>query len=179
MPSWYALHVKTGSEGEIASALKDAGLDVCSPTRKMIERKSGHWGSVERTMLQGYVLVKLEMSVKAYNQIRTTNGVIRFLGETMPESIPDDQMGHMLILANGGAPWEPSSGHMDGETLVIDSGPLAGREKWIVELDARRKRAKAEVKLLKDFVSIELAVEITGRQEEPEGDASPTEEASE
>lgn len=179
MRRWYALQVRTGKEDEVSAAVIKAGHETCLPMRVMIERRSGKWTKVKRNMLQGYALVRLDMSVSAYNQIKAIDGVIHFLGTNMPESIPDSQMANMLALANGGDPWKPSAGHMDGKTLVIDSGPLAGHEDWIIELDARRKRAKVQFNLLKNPVSIELAIEVTGRQEEPEGDASPAEETAE
>lgn len=179
MKRWYAIQVRTGKENEVSDAIVAQGYETCLPMRVMIERRSGKWTQVKRNMLQGYALARLDMSVKAYSTLRAIDGVIRFLGTTMPESIPDDQMEHMMILANGGNPWEPSAGHMDGNKLVIDSGPLSGHEDWIAELDARRKRVKVEVSLLKEPVSIELAIEVTGKQAEPEGDSSPAAETAE
>lgn len=178
-PSWYALHVRTGTEDDVARAVQGLGYDTCSPTRTMIERRGGRWAAVDRTMLQGYVLIRLDLSVKAYAQIRALQGVIRFLGATSPETVPDEQMRVMLTLGNDGTPLGPSKAHYEGSALVVDEGPLKGWETKITEVDARRKRAKVSITLLQEQVSVELAMETTGRQADPEGDPSPTEEAAE
>lgn len=179
MPDWYVLQTITGKETEIIKALDRDGIRAFSPSRAMLERRSGAWKLIPRRMLPGYVFVALNMSVRAYHTIRATPGVLRFLGEGMPQTVPDSEMRLMLALHNDGEPWGLSEGHMTDSGLVIDTGPLVGWEDRIEALDARRYRAKVALTVLGNSEMVELAVTTKGNPLTQPGDASPEDDEGE
>lgn len=178
MIDWYVLQTLTGTERDAVNELRKLGFEAFSPSRTMLEQHGKAWKEVERTMIAGYVFVGLHMSVRAYTAIKAINGIIRFLGSNMPETVPNDQMARMFILANDGQPWGVSEGRKVDDALVIDEGPLKGREDWIRTNDARRHRAKVEIAVLGESKTIELALKVTNRQADATGDTSPDDEAA-
>lgn len=171
---WYVLQAHTGKEQDIVSALRELGFEAFTPSRIMLELRGKTFKEVERLMLTGYIFVSLQMSVRAYTAIRNVSGVMCFLGATMPETVPPDEMERMLILGNGGEPWGISEGDAD----KVTKGPLKGREDWITKVDARRYRATVAITVLGECKTIELALRPNKQAAETPGDTSPVEEAA-
>jgi hypothetical protein len=57
---WYAIQVITGKEAEVIAALKDYGVNVYLPYRPMFLRRSGNIMRVDRLLMPGYVIARLE-----------------------------------------------------------------------------------------------------------------------
>ena len=171
---WYVLQTMTGKELDVVSDLRDLGYEAFTPSRIMLEQHGKVWKETERLMLTGYVFVGLRMSVRAYTSVRHADGVIRFLGAGMPETVPPNEMKRMLLLSNGGEPWGVSVGDAD----EVTSGPLKGHEDWIVKVDARRCRVTVAITVLGEQKTIELALKPNKQAAEPSGDTSPNEEAA-
>lgn len=171
---WYVLQAHTGKELDAVNDLRKKGFEAFTPSRIMLEQRGKMLKEVERLMLTGYVFVGLQMSVRAYTAVRNVGGVMGFLGATMPETVPPDEMERMLILGNGGKPWGISEGDAD----KVTRGPLKGREDWITKVDARRYRATVAITVLGESKTIELALKPNKQAAETPGDTSPIEEAA-
>lgn len=170
---WYVLQVRGGKEADVQRDLSRHGLHAISPARVMLEQRSGKWKEITRYLLPGYVFLQMTMNVRQYEAVRATPGVVRFLGTGMPETVPQAEMARMYRLDNGGEPWGLSTGHMDGKTLMIDTGPLAGWEPMVLEIDARRHRAKVQFTLLGTPKAVELALTLTSSPQAQKDDTSP------
>ena len=60
--------------------LEDEIEDVMVPTEEVVEIRRGQKVNVERRFMPGYVLVKMEMTDRAYHLINDTPRVTGFLG---------------------------------------------------------------------------------------------------
>lgn len=59
---WYAIQVITGKEPQVISALKDFGIEVLLPYRPMFLRHSSNIMRVDRPLMPGYVIARLEVT---------------------------------------------------------------------------------------------------------------------
>ena len=62
MKKWYAIKVVSGKDGDVEAALLDMGLESFAPRYKLQERKNGKWREKTKYLLEGYVLLRTEMT---------------------------------------------------------------------------------------------------------------------
>lgn len=92
---WYALHVRTGEERDVAMdvyALGDA--DSLLPIERYVTRSGAER---ERVLMPGYVFVGCMMTPDMWQQLRHLRGVLRILGDPY-EAIPEEQMSAVMAL---------------------------------------------------------------------------------
>lgn len=177
LSDWYVLQTLTGKEQHVLDDLARMGYKAFTPMRIMLERKDGKWQEVRHRLFPGYVFLRLKMCARDYYAIKQLGGVIRFLGAGMPETVPSGEMRHMF-LEDADIPWGVSEGHLEGDALVIDTGPLLGWEKAIASYDKRQNRATVTFTVLGETQTIDLAVRIKSSSKGQADDASPPEPES-
>ena len=116
---WYALHVKTGSEEDVALdvyGISDA--DSLLPIEEFTIRTSKGVRQRRRVLMPGYVFVGCVMTPSVWQELRHLKGVLRILGEPC-EAIPQEQMTNLVALY-----WHCVQGtkvvRVDGETQVVE-----------------------------------------------------------
>jgi len=177
---WYALHVMTGREQEIAEAVEKSGaVNAIVPIRVLAERRKKKLQVVKRVLFPGYVFVLWTGNVTTYYEMLGIPGVIRFVGaDKKPIAIPDEQMAPVLILANHGNPIALSQVYREGELTRIVSGPLKDLDAYIVKVDIRNRRATIQIPILNADHTIQLGLEMlrpTSNHDKAQADASPRE----
>lgn len=93
--AWYALHVRTGEERDVAMDVYALGdTDSLLPVERYVSR-----GGVERerVLMPGYVFVGCLMTPDMWQQLRHLRGVLRILGDPY-EAIPEEQMSAVMAL---------------------------------------------------------------------------------
>src|SRR5579862_7601700 len=98
---WYVIHVYSGFEKKVASAIREQaeqkGLaerfeEVLVPTEEVVEVKRGAKVSSERKFFPGYVLVKMDLSDETWHLVKNTPKVTGFLGgKGRPVAITDSE----------------------------------------------------------------------------------------
>ena len=97
--AWYALHVVTGQEMEIAGVVgMMPGCTASAPLDEMVRydsEKRKH-SMIYATLFPGYVFVRCPLTPEIYYQLIAIPGVLRLLGVTaagdLPEPIPDEDI---------------------------------------------------------------------------------------
>src|SRR5205807_7990240 len=86
---WYVIHVYSGFEKKVASAIREQaeqkGLgdrfeQILVPTEEVVEVKRGAKVSSERKFFPGYVLIKMDLSDETWHLVKNTAKVTAFLG---------------------------------------------------------------------------------------------------
>lgn len=113
--SWYALHVRTGEESDVAMDVYQLGdTDSLLPIERYVSRGGAER---ERVLMPGYVFVGCMMTPDMWQQLRHLRGVLRILGDPY-EAIPEEQMASVMALY-----WHGVNGTQvvreDGVTRVI------------------------------------------------------------
>lgn len=156
--SWYVLQVHTLRELEVRDDLKALGYQAAVPREMTIERHGGVWRERERLFFPGYVFIELRMTDTDYHRIHGVDHVLRILGQPTP--LDADEALYIEMLSITDAPLNPSRGVLDGDRLRIVSGPLIGKEGWIIRLDKRQRRARVRVHILNRIHDINMSLII-------------------
>lgn len=86
---WYVVHTYSGYENKVCDSLlkavenngmQDKIVDVRVPVEEAIEIKNNKRRTVQRKLLPGYVLVKMEKTNETWYVVRNTRGVTGFVG---------------------------------------------------------------------------------------------------
>ena len=166
---WYALFVKTGEEEVMRKyldkLLPDADMKVLIPKRKLQERCRGKVVEIIRTLLPGYVLVKTNMDVSFYYQLKMMPGLLSILkDDSMPLYIPEHEIAIILALTNESDVIELSEIYREGERIKVWRGPMVGLEGIIESYDHRKKRLKVRLEILGQVKRVDLGAELVDKQ---------------
>jgi len=164
---WYIIHAYSNFEKKVADSIKEraisAGLedffdDVLVPMEEVVEVRRGRKISSERKFFPGYVLVKMEMTDKAYHLIKDTPKVTGFLGtENKPIPITDDEAGRILQQVKEGVERpKPTVTFEIGEQVRVADGPFASFNGSVEEVDEERARLKVAVSIFGRATPVEL-----------------------
>jgi transcription termination/antitermination protein NusG len=164
---WYSVSVLSNFEKKVAEAIKDVvrqqGLedeieDVMVPTEDVTEIRRGRKVSVERRFMPGYVLVKMEMSDRAYHAIMSINRVTGFLGpQGKPTPLRDAEVARILNQVEEGVERpRPMITFEIGEQVSVNDGPFEGFQGLVEDVDEENARLKVSVSIFGRATPVEL-----------------------
>ena len=163
LTGWYVIQVSTGSEDRMCKVIERAcgkldeaagdeggrvGLRECfNPKFESRKKRMGEWRDVERTLLPGYVIADVQNPVKLAYALSRIEDFCRMLVSDGTYS-PLDEAERVWIESytkENQRVIPLSYGFRDGDTYVVSSGPLKGKEAIITKLD--RKNCLAHIEL--------------------------------
>ncbi len=163
--NWYALFVKTGEEDKIRNCLeKDVNgqVEFIVPKRELRERKAGKWHTVRRTLFPGYILLKGQLTVETYYQIKRIPLLTKLLkdedGPLEIEGKEIEVITKLLSAGNGNIGF--SKAFRENEEIRIIEGPLAGLEGRIQSVDIRKGRARVKLNFLGEERIVQLGIDV-------------------
>lgn len=164
---WYSVSVLSNFEKKVAESIRESvaqqGLqdeiaEVLVPTEEVIEIRRGKKVQTEKRFMPGYVLVKMEMTDRAYHLINNTNRVTGFLGpQGRPSPMKDDEVARMVSQAVEGTE-RPRSiiTFQTGEQVNVTEGPFEGFQGMVEEVDQASSRLKVSVSIFGRATPVEL-----------------------
>jgi transcriptional antiterminator NusG len=164
---WYSVSVLSNFEKKVAEAIKEAveqqGLEdqiseVMVPTEEVIEIRRGKKVQSEKRFMPGYVLVKMEMTDRAYHLINAINRVTGFLGpKGRPLPMRDEEVARILNQVVEGQE-RPRSiiTFQTGEQVNVTDGPFEGFSGMVEEVDQGSSRLKVSVSIFGRATPVEL-----------------------
>jgi transcription termination/antitermination protein NusG len=164
---WYSVHVLSNFEKKVAESIREsavqAGLQdeieqVLVPTEEVLEVRKGKKVQTERRFMPGYVLVRMEMSDKAYHLINSTNRVTGFLGpQGKPSPLRDAEVERLIDQEKEGLERPRTLITFDiGETVAVTDGPFEGFSGQVEEVDEDNSRLKVSVSIFGRATPVEL-----------------------
>lgn len=166
---WYVLQVKTGQELNVVSALAEKQLLAYAPRENRLIRKGGGWSTKEYTLFPSYVFVNLNYTAETYYKVRGIPGVQKFLGADglHPSTLSNLEAEWIKMLANGGAPLEPSLARQDPEEeLQLMDGVLQNFITRIQEIDKHAHRAKVEITICGEVKTLPLSFKLLNEDQD-------------
>ena len=180
---WYVVHsyagyenkVKTNLEARIQSLdVEDYIYQIEVPTEEVTEIKNGKRAQVNRKVLPGYLLVRMELNDESWGAVRNTPGVTGFVGATSrPSPLTLDEVVKILVpattpaaarvaggeAASGGATAAPAAvvDFEVGESVTVMDGPFATLPASISEINAEQRKLKVLVSIFGRETPVELA----------------------
>ena len=183
---WYVIHSYAGYENKVKANLEtrvqnlDVGdyiFQVGVPTEEVTEIKNGQRKQVNRKVLPGYILVRMDLTDDSWSAVRNTPGVTGFVGATSrPTALSLDDVVKFLLpqgaakktakttaaaAAAGGseATLERPEILVDyevGESVTVMDGPFATLPASISEVNAEQQKLKVLVSIFGRETPVEL-----------------------
>jgi transcriptional antiterminator NusG len=181
---WYVIHSYAGYENKVKANLEtrvqnlDVGdyiFQVEVPTEEVTEIKNGQRKQVNRKVLPGYILVRMELTDESWSAVRNTPGVTGFVGATSkPSPLTLDDVVKFLLppaaakkpaksTAGGAASSEASLERPEilvdfevGESVTVMDGPFATLPASISEVNAEQQKLKVLVSIFGRETPVEL-----------------------
>jgi transcriptional antiterminator NusG len=170
---WYVLHTYSGYENKVRKSIEtridaldltDRVYEIVVPTQDEIEIRSGQRHTVQKKVLPGYVLVRMEMDDDTWYALRNTPGVTGFVNiNNVPIPLPDSEVQGILKGMTAEAPKVKVSFAV-GDTVRITDGPFADFRGEIDEIN----QEKGKIRVLVSFFGRETPVELDFLQAERE-----------
>ncbi|CCQ15215.1 transcription termination/antitermination protein NusG [Rhodococcus sp. ARC_M12] len=181
---WYVIHSYAGYENKVKANLEtrvqnlDVGdyiFQVEVPIEEVTEIKNGQRKQVNRKVLPGYILVRMELNDESWGAVRNTPGVTGFVGATsrpspltinevvkflMPqEGAKKDAKATAGATEQGGETTSKPTIEVDfevGESVTVMDGPFATLPASISEVNAEQQKLKVLVSIFGRETPVEL-----------------------
>ncbi|MDT7724072.1 MAG: transcription termination/antitermination protein NusG [Actinomycetota bacterium] len=182
---WYVVHSYAGYENKVKTNLetRTTTLDVEDfifqievPTEEVTEIKNGQRKLVQRKVLPGYILVRMELNDASWSAVRNTPGVTGFVGATSRPSplTVDDVVKFLAPQVDKAAPAKSGKGESGttqsplggpaievdfevGESVTVMDGPFATLPATISEVNADGQKLKVLVSIFGRETPVELS----------------------
>ena len=178
---WFVVHTYSGMENRVKANLEnrttslnmeDFIYEVIVPTEEVAEIKNGQRKLVKRTVLPGYVLVRMDLTDESWAAVRHTPSVTGFVGHShQPVPLSLTEVENMLApavvaAAEAASPdqartatkkqVEVADFDVQDSVMVVD-GPFATLHATITEINAESQRVKALVEIFGRETPVELS----------------------
>ncbi|RKT57808.1 transcription termination/antitermination protein NusG [Saccharothrix australiensis] len=177
---WYVVHSYAGYENKVKTNLEtriqtldmeDYIFQVEVPTEEVTEIKNGQRKQVQRKVLPGYILVRMELNDASWSAVRNTPGVTGFVGATSkPSPLTLDEVLKFLLpqverekpAAGKKASAAPVKATVEvdfevGESVTVMDGPFATLPATISEVNADGQKLKVLVSIFGRETPVELS----------------------
>jgi transcriptional antiterminator NusG len=164
---WYVIHVYSGFEKKVATAIREQaeqkGLaerfeEILVPTEEVVEVKRGAKVSAERKFFPGYVLIKMDLDDETWHLVKNTAKVTGFLGgRGRPSPISDAEAARIMRQVQEGIERpKPSITFEVGEQVRVSDGPFTSFNGVVEEVDEEKSRIKVAVSIFGRATPVEL-----------------------
>jgi transcriptional antiterminator NusG len=184
---WFVVHTYSGMENRVKSNLENRIIslnmedyihEIVVPTEEVAEIKNGQRKMVKRTVLPGYVLVRMDLTDESWAAVRHTPSVTGFVGHShQPVPLSMTEVENMLapavvaraeaeaVAAGTAAPGTGASAKKTVEvadfdvsdSVMVVDGPFATLHATITEINPESQRVKALVEIFGRETPVELS----------------------
>ena len=170
--------VRSNLENRIVSLnMEDYIHEIVVPTEEVAEIKNGQRKMVKRTVLPGYVLVRMDLTDESWAAVRHTPSVTGFVGHGPPAGAAEHDRGREhagpgrrrpgrapagAAAAGGGAATAAKkqvevADFDESDSVMVVDGPFATLHATITEINAEAQRVKALVEIFGRETPVELS----------------------
>lgn len=178
---WYVVHTYSGMENRVQQNLENRVtslnmeefiFEVKVPTEEVDELRNGQKKRIKRTVLPGYVLVRMELTDESWSTVRHTPSVTGFVGHSnQPIPLSLEEVEKMLApaviaaaqaAADGGPSKSKAKKKIEvadfsiGDSVMVVEGPFAGVHATITEMNLSNQRVRALVEILGRETPVDL-----------------------
>ncbi len=174
---WFVVHTYSGMENRVKNNLEnrigslnmeDYIYEVHVPQEDVAEIKNGQRRMVRRTVLPGYVLVRMELTDESWSAVRHTPSVTGFVGHShqpVPLSLAEvEAMLAPTIVEQSQAPAARQkqkqvefTDFYAGDSVMVVDGPFATLHATITEINLDAQRVKALVEIFGRETPVDLS----------------------
>ena len=173
MKYWYVLFVLTGYEEKVKDKINEYNIEEIEA---FIPKKTKHYkikGQVikkEEILFKGYIFVKTDLPYKEFKvflskDIKYLTGYIKLLEHDKEgtESLYPQERMFLERFTNKKHVIEESIGFIEGDQIIVTSGPLAGHESMIKKIDRHKRLAYLDIDMFGRSQTISISLEIISK----------------
>ncbi|MFC3449874.1 transcription termination/antitermination protein NusG [Amycolatopsis speibonae] len=181
---WYVVHSYAGYENKVKTNLEtrtqtldveDYIFQIEVPTEEVTEIKNGQRKQVQRKVLPGYILVRMDLNDASWSAVRNTPGVTGFVGATSRPSplTVEEVLKFLAPKVEAAAPAKSGKGDSSvesqlggpavevdfeiGESVTVMDGPFATLPATISEVNVDGQKLKVLVSIFGRETPVELS----------------------
>jgi len=164
---WYIVHVYSGFEGKVKSALEEKIAsspypekfgEVLVPTEEIVELAKGKRKTSSRKFYPGYILVRMELDDGTWHIVNSTAKVTGFLGgREKPTPISDEEADQILNRMKAGKlKPQPKYFFESGDEIRVIDGPFSNFNGTVEEVNPEKGKIKVLVSIFGRSTPVEL-----------------------
>jgi transcription antitermination factor NusG len=134
-PEWYAVHVRSRHEFQVADRLSMKDIEVFLPKVERVRKWKDRKKHIAFPLFPGYIFVHTTKEAHNLLSVLKIKGVVRLICTLpgIPDPIPDDQIQSLIKLVENKEELDPYPYLNEGQRVIIQHGPLSGVEGILVE----------------------------------------------
>lgn len=162
---WYAIHTYSGHENKVMTnilrraesmGLRDKVFRILVPTESEVRTRAGKKTEVKRKVYPGYVLIEMVYDDSTWYLIKSTTGVIGFIGASnKPIPLSEREVQDILSSMDETAP-TPVVKYEKGEVIRVTSGPFTEFSGKIEEVNPDKEKLKVFISIFGRDTPVEL-----------------------
>ncbi|MDY6791635.1 MAG: transcription termination/antitermination protein NusG [Thermodesulfobacteriota bacterium] len=164
---WYIVHVYSGFESKVKSALEEKIASslypekfgkVLVPTEEIVELAKGKKKTSSRKFYPGYILVRMELDDETWHIVNSTAKVTGFLGgREKPTPISDEEAEVILNRMEAGKlKPQPKYFFESGDEIRVVDGPFTNFNGTVEEVNPEKGKIKVLVSIFGRSTPVEL-----------------------
>lgn len=169
---WYAVQIETGREDKIRDYCcsvvnHDSYNDMFILKFCRKRRYYGRWHKESKPIFPGYMFIDTDTPLAVYQELKKIPRLTRLLGREVDVFLPIEESKEQLFKSMIDDNYEvpSSSGVIEGDTVIITSGALKGKEALIKRIDRHKRVAILQMEMFGGFVTnVELGLEVVGKR---------------
>ncbi len=165
--AWYALHTYSGHENRVKLSLEQRALamgmeekvvQILVPTQEVTEIKGGKRKVSVKTSFPGYVLVRMDLNDELWYVVKSTPGVMGFVGtSSQPTPLQDEEVQEIIDIAeHGPAETKQLIDLTVGDSAKIIDGPFTGFSGVVDEINEEKSKLKLMISIFGRSTPVEL-----------------------
>lgn len=151
MKEWYALKIIKGKEHQVLRQLSDVAIPSEALTQVVYERRQGHLRAKTKYLLEGYILIYLELSNQIYHNLNN----MWYVQYLLKGSLSDEEVTRMKHVAS----LKESTIDYSGKCIKY-IGAIAQMAGNIIKVDKRKGRALVAFRVADETVKRWINVTI-------------------
>ena len=166
----YAIQVITGEEErtiKMCRVLIDEQIlaDVFYPETEIMRRYKGSWHKLRRPMFPGYIFAETEQVEELFFKFIWIPKLTKILGTALaPVALSEEEEAWLKRITNEDHVAEISIGIIEGDELIVNSGPLVGLEGTVKKINRHKRQAVVEVEMFHRKMEMTLGLEVVEKK---------------
>lgn len=166
---WYVVQVRTGTEENIRiqcerriprELLTECFIPYYEEPRKI----DGEWIKQKKVLFPGYVFAVTDDVEELFLQLKAVSGLTKLIGAGEDIiALTDGEREFIESFGGDEKVVEMSTGIIEGDRIIVQTGPLMGREGYIKKIDRHKRKAWLEFPMFGSMQRVQVGLEIVAK----------------
>ncbi|OGQ18264.1 MAG: transcription termination/antitermination factor NusG [Deltaproteobacteria bacterium RIFCSPHIGHO2_02_FULL_40_11] len=164
---WYVVHTYSGYEEKAkkyleerirSTKMEDFFSEILVPQENVVEIVKGEKKTSKKRFFPGYILVKMNLTNKAWHVVKSTPKITGFVGNTIhPPSLSDEEVRKLTQqIDEGKLRTKKKADYQLGDNVRVVDGPFANFNGVVEEVKPEKEKLKVLVSIFGRSTPVEL-----------------------